>query len=72
MRVAELAASMLWAAPIVALLVLPAAAALGINIESNPQQVAYLYGMGLLGNLGRPDPEQALREPVARHVHRGG
>ena len=48
-RVAELAASMVWAAPIVALLVLPATAALGINMDSNPQQVAYLYGMGLIG-----------------------
>ena len=40
---------MVWAAPIVALLVLPATAALGINMDSNPQQVAYLYGMGLIG-----------------------
>ena len=32
-----------------ALLVLPATAALGINLDSNPQQVAYLYGMGLIG-----------------------
>ena len=49
MRVAELAASMVWAAPILALLVLPATAALSINIDQNPQQVAYLYGMGLIG-----------------------
>jgi eukaryotic-like serine/threonine-protein kinase len=48
-RVAELAASMLWTAPIVALLVLPAAAALGVDIERDPQQLAYLYGLGLLG-----------------------
>jgi eukaryotic-like serine/threonine-protein kinase len=48
-RLAELAASMVWAAPFVALLVLPAAAALGIDMEKNPQQLAYLYGMGLLG-----------------------
>jgi hypothetical protein len=48
-RVAELAASMLWAAPLLALLVLPAAAALGVDIERNPQQLAYLYGVGLLG-----------------------
>jgi len=48
-RVAELAGSMLWAAPIVALLVLPATAALGVNMDSNPQQVAYLYGMSLIG-----------------------
>jgi eukaryotic-like serine/threonine-protein kinase len=48
-RVAELAASMVWAAPLVALLALPAAAALGLNMDSNPQQVAYLFGMGLIG-----------------------
>jgi FtsH-binding integral membrane protein len=48
-RLAELAASMVWAAPFVALLVLPAGAALGIDMEKNPQQLAYLYGMGLLG-----------------------
>ncbi len=48
-RVAELAASMVWSAPIVALLVLPATAALGINMDSNPQQAAYLYGMSLIG-----------------------
>jgi FtsH-binding integral membrane protein len=46
---AELAASMLWAAPFAALLVLPAAAALGIDMERDPHQLAYLYGMGLLG-----------------------
>jgi FtsH-binding integral membrane protein len=48
-RVAELAASMLWAAPLVALLALPAAAALGVDIERDPQQLAFLYGLGLLG-----------------------
>ena len=48
-RVAELAASMLWAAPMVALLVLPAAAALGVDIERDPQQLAFLYGLGLIG-----------------------
>jgi hypothetical protein len=41
---------MVWAAVVVALLVLPLTAALGINIDSNPQQVAYLYGMGLIGS----------------------
>ena len=48
-RLAELAASMVWAAPFVALLVLPAAVALGIDMEKNPQQLAFLYSMGLLG-----------------------
>jgi hypothetical protein len=32
-----------------ALLTLPAATALGINMQHNPEQVAYLYGLGLLG-----------------------
>ena len=49
-RLAELAASMLWAAPMAALLMLPAAALLGINLESHPQQYAYLFGVGLLGS----------------------
>jgi hypothetical protein len=40
---------MLWAAPMVALLTFPAAAALGINMEGDPQQVAYVYGLALLG-----------------------
>ena len=46
---AELAASMLWAAPLVALLTIPAAALLGIDLSSDPQQLAFLYGMTLLG-----------------------
>jgi FtsH-binding integral membrane protein len=57
-RVAELASSMVWAAPIVALLVLPAIAALGINMDSNPQQAAYLYGMGLIGTWAALIPNQ--------------
>jgi eukaryotic-like serine/threonine-protein kinase len=48
-RIAELAGSMLSAAPLVALLAVPAAAILGIDPSANPQQVAYLYGMSLLG-----------------------
>jgi hypothetical protein len=48
-RIAELAGSMLWAAPMVALLTFPAAAALAINVEGDPQQVAYVYGLALLG-----------------------
>jgi hypothetical protein len=57
-RVAELAASMLWAAPMVALLAFPAVAALGINMEADPQQVAYLYGLGLLGTWGSLIPNK--------------
>jgi hypothetical protein len=48
-QVAELAGSMLWAAPLVALLAVPATAILDIDLHANPQQVAYLYGMSLLG-----------------------
>ena len=48
-RTAELAASMVWAAPIVALLTVPAATLLGIDLSSEPQQLAVLYGMALLG-----------------------
>jgi hypothetical protein len=48
-RTAELAGSMLWAAPLVALLSAPAAAMLGIDVPTNPQQWAYLFGMSLVG-----------------------
>jgi eukaryotic-like serine/threonine-protein kinase len=48
-RTAELAASMLWAAPIMALLIVPTAALLGIDMSGDPQQLAFLYGMALLG-----------------------
>jgi len=48
-RIAELAASMLWAAPLVALLTIPAAALLNIDPSGQPQQLAFLYGMALLG-----------------------
>jgi serine/threonine protein kinase len=48
-RTAELASSMLWAAPIVALLTVPAAALLSIDPSTAPQQLAFLYGLTLLG-----------------------
>src|SRR4051794_17281875 len=48
-RVAELATSMLWAAPLIALLSLPIAGMLGIEPAEAPQQLAYLIVMGLLG-----------------------
>jgi hypothetical protein len=47
--IAELATSMLLAAPLVAILIVPTAAALGVDVERTPQQLAYLYSMGLLG-----------------------
>jgi hypothetical protein len=40
---------MLWAGFLVALLAIPAAALLGIDPSEEPQQLAYLYGMALLG-----------------------
>lgn len=48
-RTAELASSMLWSAPLLAILALPLAAILGIDANREPQQLAYLYGMTLLG-----------------------
>jgi serine/threonine protein kinase len=48
-RIAELAASMLWSAPLIAVLTFPAAAVLNIDAPADPQQVAYLFGMALLG-----------------------
>jgi hypothetical protein len=48
-RVAELTSSMLWTAPLLALLMVPAPSLLNINYSSDPQQLAYLFGMALLG-----------------------
>jgi hypothetical protein len=48
-RIAELASSMLWAAPLVALLTVPAPGLLDINPTADPQHLAYLFGMALLG-----------------------
>jgi serine/threonine protein kinase len=48
-RVAELATSMLWAAPLSALLALPAASVLGILPAEEPERLAYLIVMTLLG-----------------------
>jgi len=59
-RIAELAGSMLWAAPLVALLAVPATAMLGIDPSTHPQQVAYLYGMSLLGTWMTLIPSKVL------------
>jgi len=59
-RVAELAGSMVWAAPVVALLVLPATALLGIKIDANPEQIAYLYGLSLLGTWAAMVPSKVF------------
>jgi eukaryotic-like serine/threonine-protein kinase len=48
-RMAELTNSMLWAAPVLAILTVPTMTLLGIDPSNNPQQLAYLYGMSLLG-----------------------
>lgn len=48
-RVAELTGSMLWSSVMLALLTLPAAVALGIDLEKSPNQLAYIYGLGLAG-----------------------
>jgi hypothetical protein len=49
MRIAELAASMLWSAPLVGLLVVPAMILLSINPAHDPARFAYLYLLSLLG-----------------------
>jgi hypothetical protein len=59
-RVAELATSMLWAAPLVALLAVPTGALLGIDMTAQPQQLAYLAGMALLGVWGILIPAKAM------------
>ncbi len=75
-RFAELAASMLWAAPLVALLIVPAAAALEINPEQHPQQAAYLYLMALLGTWTALIPAKVLEtrrfDGVSRRVIAAG
>ncbi|HEV3122379.1 MAG TPA: serine/threonine-protein kinase [Isosphaeraceae bacterium] len=51
-RVAELASSMLWSAPLAALLALPAYGLLGVELTRQPEQMAYLFGLTLLGTWG--------------------
>jgi hypothetical protein len=51
---------MLWTAPLVALLAVPAAAVLGIDVTAQPQQLAYLAGMALLGVWGILVPAKAM------------
>jgi serine/threonine protein kinase len=59
-RLAELTSSMLWATPLLALLLVPAPSLLGIDISSNPQQLAYLFGMALLGTWTALIPNKAI------------
>jgi hypothetical protein len=67
LRVAELAGSMLLAAPLAALaaaLILPAYEPLGIGLPRDPLQLAYLFGMILLGTWAVLVPAK-LWEPLA-------
>jgi eukaryotic-like serine/threonine-protein kinase len=59
-RVAELSSSMLWAAPLLAFLIVPATLVLGIDPSSDPQQLAYLFGMALLGTWTALIPNKAI------------
>jgi hypothetical protein len=59
-RLAELTSSMLWATPLLALLMVPAWSLLGINVSSDPQQLAYLFGMALLGTWTALIPNKAM------------
>ena len=65
-RTAELASSMLWAAPLLALLTVPAAALLGIDLSGDPQQLALLYGMALLGTWTTLVPNKLIEARKAR------
>ena len=67
-RFAELASSMLWSAPVLALLAIPAIAALGIDPGHEPQQLAYLYGMALIGTWTAIIPNKVLE---TRQLDRG-
>jgi hypothetical protein len=58
--VAELAGSMLCAAPLLAVLTVPVAALLGIDPTTNTQGLAYLYGMALLGTWTAVIPQKAF------------
>jgi hypothetical protein len=59
-RMAELTSSMLWAAPLLAIFTVPTMALLGIDPTNNPQQLAYLYGMSLLGTWTALIPSKAV------------
>jgi serine/threonine protein kinase len=59
-RFAELAASMLCSAPLLGLLGVLAAAALGIDASAEPQQIGYLYVMSLLGTWTALIPNKLL------------
>ena len=51
---------MLWAAPLLALLIVPAPSLLDIDVSRDPQQLAYLFGMALLGTWTALIPSKAI------------
>jgi eukaryotic-like serine/threonine-protein kinase len=59
-RLAELTSSMLWATPLLAVLMIPATSILRIDASADPQQVAYLFGMALLGTWAALIPNKAI------------
>jgi hypothetical protein len=71
-RVAELASSMLWAAPAAALLAVPAAIVLGADLGAQPERVAFLFGTTLLGTWGALVPQKLFEgrsiEPRTRRA----
>jgi hypothetical protein len=71
-RTAELATSMLVAAPLVALLSVPAGGVLGIKMSTEPQQLAYLAILTLLGSWGTLVPAKLLEgrnvEPAIKRL----
>ena len=53
---------MLWSAVVLALFAVPAASALQISLDRDPQQIAYLYGIGLLGTWTALGMNKALEQ----------
>lgn len=71
-RVAELAGSMLWAAPAAALLAVVGSFLMGIDLGGRPEQVVYLYIAALLGTWGVMAPAKLFEgrqvDPKARKL----
>ena len=59
-RVAETASSMLWAAPAAALFSIPAAFWSGVDPSTHPEQLAFIFGMSLLGAWAAFAPNKLL------------
>ncbi len=72
-RVGELASSMLMAAPLAAMLAVPLASLLlGVDVVDQPERVAFLFGMSLLGTWGLLIPSRLFEgrrlDPVTRRT----